>query len=650
MKTILRALVIMLANSVWAWPVHAEMSSTILSEDTAATLRIGQGEIRTPYTIAFPLSRLAAVLPPGLKVVRCELRLVAELRKDEKLSDQDVAVLANDRQVGQWSAYYKQPGGASTGPVPYRVRLDPQVCKLTGNLSLKLKNLSEATSWTYDGGGAASPSEQPRLIVSFESAGTASGTGLVSSTGWKYDRPDGAFDATLVDKSHLATNALAWNGALYFVGDGWGEKRGPRLVRRTDRQDAVDWPLAFDVPPESFAFVTVAGRLVIVTARAIHYCDLGRVTETAPVGCTSVDRGQSQTNSKEPPAMGEDGSLYLRSVAEGGSLVAFNPLGQRLWRSAYRATRVSPITLNEDGRYAFLLASIDTGSGIMTSGTYMLRIDTATGASLWQEIVVPAAGQSGPTRRPDLGEFLQPVVIRKRTGATVSDYVFVGGRNGVLQLYESERRLDDKPSALVLKWTDMSAKPMTIAAFADGSSILELYSGGSGTAPAGLKRLLWFDEGVLQRATESVLPLKDRWNASGNVFIASDASGMAYLRDSDTSLVVADLNAGTLKWATSGAARPTGFGFAADGTLIEYSRSGIRDRSPMTVSAEKPLNVATLSPGTIYGSAQVTIAPNAAAGLSADAVVVLKGGQVSLPSGFAWPTGPIMRVRIVSPE
>jgi hypothetical protein len=640
------ALLILLSGNLWAGPSRAEMSSVILSEDKAATIVIGKAERQTPYTIAFPISQMTPLLPPNPKVLRCELRIVALLTAGEKLSDQDVAVSSNDQQIGQWSAYYKQPNGPSNGPVPYRVRLDPEYCKPTKDLSLKLKNLSEATNWTYFGGGAGILSEQPRLIVSFESAASASRTGLAPSTSWKYDEPNGAFGASLAKRLHLLTNPVFWNGALYFVSD---EQQGERLFRMIDRTNTVDWPLNIRITPESLAFVTTQGRLGIVTRNFIYYCDLSRLASTEPVSCATLET-KTPIDRREPPMMGEDGSLYLKNLADGGALVGYNSLMQKLWVTPVKATRVSPITLSDDGRSAFVLASIDKGSVMATAGTYLLRIDTATGEIIWHEITVPNKTQPQTLKRPGLDRFLKPIVVSRRISDAIADYVFVGG-NGLLQLYVSVRREDGQPSELVQKWTDEGADPIATALIGDGSSILEI-TGYGRRSEAGLRRLIWFDQGALERPKEAPLPFAVPGNFEGNSFIVSDGAGLVYLRDSRNSLAVVDIMENKLVTQDiKNASPPSGLGFTSDGALIEYSQSDIWDRSPMKIIPNNgELSVAKLSSGNIYSSEKVTVLPDSATGLEPKGMVVLKGRQISLPSDFTWPIGPSLLVRNVNGE
>jgi hypothetical protein len=638
------ALLILLSGNLWAGPSRAEMSSVILSEDKAATIVIGKAERQTPYTIAFPLSQMAPLLPPNPKVLRCELRIVASLTAGEKLSDQDVAISSNDQQIGQWSAYYKQPNGPANRPVPYRVGLDPGFCNPNKELSLKLKNMSEATNWTYFGGGAENLSEQPRLVVAFESAASASGTGLAPSTSWKYDEPNGAFGASLVKGLHLLTNPVFWNGALYFANDEGGSGR---LFRLIDRTHTVDWPLNISVTAGSFAFVTPQGRLEIVTRDFIYYCDLSRLASTQPVSCASLET-KTTIDRREPPVMSEDGGLYLRNLADGGALVGYNSLRQKLWVTPFKANRVSAITLSDDGLYAFVLASLDTGSVIATAGTYLLRIDTATGEIIWHEITVPNKTQPQIVKRPGLDRFLKPIVVSRRIGDAIADYVIVGG-NGLLQLYVSVRREDAQPSELAQKWTDEEADPIATAFIGDGNSILEMTRSDPN---AGLRRLMWFSQGAMEQPTKVSLAFSAPWNFNGNSFIVTDGGGLAYLRDSGNSFAVVDTVKNTfVTQDIKNAQLPSGLGFTSNGALIEYSDSDIWDRSPMQIiSNNEALSVKRLSSGTIYSSEKVTVSPDSTTGLEPKGMVILNGRQISLPSGFTWPIGPSLLVRNVDGE
>jgi hypothetical protein len=646
MKIASVALVILLSGNLWAGPSRAEMSSVILSEDKAATIVIGRAERQTPYTIAFPLSQMTPSLPPNPKVLRCELRIVASLTAGEKLSDQDVAVFSNDQQIGQWSAYYKQPNGPANGPVPYRVGLDPEFCKPSKELSLKLKNLSEATNWTYFGGGAEILSDQPRLIVSFDSPASASETGLAPSTGWKYDEPNGAFGASLAKGLHLLTNPVFWNGALYFANDEGGSRR---LFRLNDRTNTAGWPLNVSITPGSFAFVTPQGRLEIVTRDFIYYCDLSRLASTEPVSCTTL--GTNTTiDRREPPVMSEDGSLYLKNLEDGGAVVGYNSLRQKLWVTPVKATRVSPITLTDDGLYAFVLASIDKGSVIATAGTYLLRIDTATGEIIWHEITVPdKTRQPQIVKRPSLDRFLKPIVVSRRTGDAIADYVIVGG-TGLLQLYLSVRREDAPPSQLVQKWTDEET-PIATVLVDDGNSILEITRSGRDSG-AGLRRLIWFNQGAMEQPTKVSLALAAPWNLNGNSFIVTDGGGLAYLRDSSNSFAVVDLvNNKFVTQDIKNAPPPSGLGFTSSGVLIEYSDSDMWDRSPMQIIPNNgTLSVKRLSSGKIYSSENVTVSPDSATALEQKGMVILNGRQISLPNGFTWPIGASLLVRNVNRE
>jgi hypothetical protein len=647
MKIASVALVILLSGNLWAGPSLAEMSSVILSEDKAATIVIGKAERQTPYTISFPISQMTPLLPPDPKVLRCELRIVASLTAGEKLSDQDVAVFSNDQQIGQWSAYYKQPNGPANGPVPYRVGLDPEFCKPIKELSLKLKNLSEATNWTYFGGGAGKLSDQPRLIVSFESPATASGTGLTPSTTWKYDEPNGAFGASLAKGLHLLTNPVFWNGALYFAND---EGTSGRLFRLIDRTNTADWPLNVSITPGSFAFVTPQGRLEIVTRDFIYYCDLSRLSSTEPVSCTTL--GTNTTiDRREPPVMSEDGSLYLKNLADGGALVGYNSLRQKLWVTPFKATRVSPTTLSDDGLYAFVLASIDKGSVIATAGTYLLRIDTATGEIIWHEITVPdKTRQPQIVKRPSLDRFLKPIVVSRRIGDAIADYVIVGG-TGLLQLYASVRREDGQSSELVQKWTDEETNPIATALVDDGNSILEITRSGR-DSEAGLRRLNWFNQGAMEQPAKVSLAFAAPWNFNGNSFIVTEGGGLAFLRDSGNSFAVVDtVKNNFVMQDITNAQPPSGLGFTSGGVLIEYSDSDIWDRSPMQIIPNNgTLSVKRLSSGKIYSSENVTVSPDSATGLEPKGMVILNGRQISLPNGFTWPIGASLLVRNVNRE
>ena len=438
---------------------------------------------------------------------------------------------------------------------------------------------------------------------------------------------------------------MFWNGALYFAND---EGRSGRLFRMIDRTHTVDWPLNISIASGSFAFVTTQGRLEIVTRDFIYYCDLSRLASTQPVSCTTLET-KTTIDRREPPVMSEDGSLYLKNLADAGALVGYNSLRQKLWVTPFKATRVSAITLSDDGLYAFVLASIDKGSVIATAGTYLLRIDTATGEILWHEITVPNKTQPQILKRPGLDRFLKPIVVSRRIGDAIADYVFVGG-NGLLQLYVSVRREDGQPSELVQKWTDEEADPIATALIGDGNSILEIT--GSRRSEAGLRRLMWFNQGAVERPTEVSLPFAVPGNFKGNSFIVTDGAGLVYLRDSGNSFAVVDIAANKLVTQDiKNAPPPSGLGFTSNGALIEYSDGDIWDRSPMKIVPDnEALTVAKLSSGIIYSSENVTVLPDSATGLEPKGMVILNGGQISLPSGFTWPVGPSLLVRNVNGE
>jgi translation elongation factor EF-1alpha len=68
------------------------------------------------------------------------------------------------------------------------------------------------------------------------------------------------------------------------------------------------------------------------------------------------------------------------------------------------------------------------------------------------------------------------------------------------------------------------------------------------------------------------------------------------------------------------------------------------------ISNNGTLSVKRLSSGTIYSSEKITVSPDSATGLGPKGMVVLNGRQISLPSGFTWPTGASLLVRDVNQE
>jgi len=83
--------------------------------------------------------------------------------------------------------------------------------------------------------------------------------------------------------------------------------------------------------------------------------------------------------------------------------------------------------------------------------------------------------------------------------------------------------------------------------------------------------------------------------------------------------------------------------FATDGALIGYNDMAIYDLSPK--AAPKPPWPLTLATGTIYSADRITVPANA--GVKTGDRVILKGHRITVPNGFHWPVGAILKLQSV---
>src|SRR5258708_39342407 len=96
----------------WAGTSSAQITTVILSEDASPDFVISSKE--KPKTLEFA----DATIPQNAIIDDCTLRVVA-ITDPQVRRPQDVAVLADKKQIGQWSAY-------GNNYQPYRVELQPE--------------------------------------------------------------------------------------------------------------------------------------------------------------------------------------------------------------------------------------------------------------------------------------------------------------------------------------------------------------------------------------------------------------------------------------------------------------------------------------------------------------------------------------------
>src|SRR5208337_4884150 len=402
MKSKLFTVLTIIAALVSHGAARAQITTVILADEDQAKFTVSAGD--APTQTAELKFTIGPVPFPDAIVTKWLLRVVPT-KSEEKLkrADQDVIIFSDNNQVGQWSAY-------SMTTEPYAAELKPEAFKPGPDsvLKLSLKTESKLTAWDYHGGKSTNAADRPRLIVTYDSVSPSKPTPKRSgqSTDWKYAEPYHFFSSILWSGQTLLANPVSYAGAVYVVATSPG---GPSLFRVTGAQKVTNWPLRFSVTEKSFAiteksfaFVTAWGRLQIITKDAIGSCDLTKLGSPGTAAAFDVTAGKITVNEGETPAMGSDGSLYFKNVEAEGGIVACNPSRKEIWRTELKFTKVSPISLNANGRYAYALADFPFKSGNKLKKIALVRIDTATGETVAEE--VKYKDSNGNEVFPDLKE------------------------------------------------------------------------------------------------------------------------------------------------------------------------------------------------------------------------------------------------------
>ena len=423
---------------------------------------------------------------------------------------------------------------------------------------------------------------------------------------------------------------------------------GARLIRLAGANRVASWRLDFAIGPNSYAFVTDWGRLKIVTKDAIAGCDLATLGNPDTTAACDVAKGTRtvSVNNGETPAMGPDGSLYLKNVEAAGSVVAYNPSLQEIWRTDLLFTKVSPISLSANGRYAYVLADIAVQEGKRIA---LVGIDTATGDKVQQEIINP--DQS----KPLLSDLFRPAVTSKINGkdGRLTEYVFVAGNTnatGVLQLLVCGQDAEKGVRTSKRLWS-RSGKVATapVLSVVDGNSVYVVQDGS-------LKRYLWnsangaYEDSAVK---EHLLGSDSPGLLKGVRALLVDGADSLYLLDvkSQNRPFLAVYNSAH-DWQKADGAQVLRLNanmlpmFTTDGALIGYDNSQVEDLKPQsTVNTQNAVN--GLADKTIYSEESVTVSTDAAKQLELGNKVILKGRFVKLPKGFRWPRGKTLKLQTV---
>ncbi len=623
MNHVLLPLLTVIAMLMSSRVAHAEITTVILSENPDKTFTISADDEPTSTgTLAF---RINALLPDDATINTCTLWVVPTEQPDPPRADQDVTVFLNKQQVGQWSAF-------SQTTEPYTAELRPGACAPTSS-DFTLQTDSPFTSWDYHGGKTESAANQPRLIVTYDAPSRPNPVHSGRSTDWTYYKPAAFFASLLWEPptgESLLANPVSHDGAVYMIA---GSANARRLYRVRSAGPVATWPLDVPVEKGGFAFVTAWGHLQILTKDAIHSCDLQALGSQENVDQKNCQRSATDekvtVNPDETPAMRPDGSLYFKHVEAQGSIVARNPVLKELWRTGRKATTVSPMTVSQSGHFAYVLAKIPVESPNEESIFVLLRIDTARGETVEQEIESEAS-------KPLLVELLQPVVASKVVNKRSVDYVFAAGNTGDTGLLQLIAFGQEAPPQVV--WSlpgKVAAEP--VLSVVDGNSLVVVQN-------ESLKRYTWFtpnkgankkedlnEEELLpeQRLPDVITLLLD---GGDSVYIHRDKALYVYERPSEELSQKQELQFNP-KWL-----------FTADGALIGYDDANVYDFSPKALPDEPLPELVTR---TIYSTDRITAPPDASQAISKGDQVILKGTRIELQSGFRWPLGATLKLQSV---
>ncbi|MGH8222610.1 MAG: hypothetical protein ACREQZ_06520 [Woeseiaceae bacterium] len=601
--------------------VRADVTTVVLSQETQKDFAVNAEDKATQSaTLTFDIGPAPT---PNAKVKECVLRVVpVPLASSLTRADQDVSVLSGAEQVGGWSAY-------GNTPEPYFAKLREKACLPGQSAVFTLRTDSRYTAWTYYAAGAARSADRPRLIVTYDSPDLARSA---ETTAWTYKQPASFFSSEWYKLSSgaLLANPVSYGRALYLVA---GSSNATRLYRLGGAGQFADSPLELPVAAKSFAFVTVQGRLQIITKDAIRSCDLTTLQDKKTASCKEAkDIGALTVNEKETPAMGADGSLYFKNVQAGGSIVggsivAFNPSLKEIWATQLKSTAVSPIALSANGRYAYVLANI--------SGTRsLLRIDTTTGDVASHEFIHCPSG-SPPCEHSALQTLLRPVAVTKVNGGDSIDYVFVAGNTsdkGYLQLLAFGTHAA-KPRVI---WSQQLGKTLSTAP-ALGVDDDSLYVASGGT----ISRYTWYGSNRLLGSFASPPPTESQIVGANVSGLMLDQGGSLYLY-TDKGLYTYLTSEKRLSEPQGLGSAPTVLQFTPNGTLIGYTDKAVYDFSP---KAPSPLIVSAFDKETIFSADSVTVAAGAVA--KAGERITVKGKSVTFQNGFHWPVGATLYVQSV---
>ncbi len=562
MNKTLFAILTSIASLISSGAVGAGITTVILSEHNQDTFAISaENEPNETRTLAFPISPVQ--FPPDANIVKCRLCIVPTQQSTLPRADQDVDVYWGANQMGQWSTF-----GQATEAYVTELMLKASTPKgEEWPLALKLQTESRHTKWEYYGGGAANTGHRPRLIVTYNWSSPAR-SGRSTDRAYKKFTSFSSSRLGPNNGEELLTNPVFYKGKMYAV---VGSRDGSVHLAGSEKEP--NYPLDFEVDKGSFACVTAWGRLQIITKDAIHSYDLSDPNNPPRALPPAPKSEKISIQAGDTPAMGPDGSLYFRNVEAQGSIVAYNPPLQEIWRTDLKFTAVSPITLSVDGHYAYALAEISPESQTVAKEIVLVRMETATGELVPKPKDIEYPGGV----KPLLTELLQPAVVRKYIDKSIVDYVFVAGNTndtGILQLIA----FDQSGQSKVVWSRGGKVATAPVPGVKDGNSLFVVQDGT-------LKRYLWHNtkEGSAGAYPDSGMKVETLKEG-----ISGDK--ITLLVDGSDSVYVCEPN---LLYAYQSALQTmspeqklefdfnlTEFLFTPDGALIGYDSSNVYDLSP----------------------------------------------------------------------
>ncbi|MGA8598564.1 MAG: hypothetical protein WB676_27920 [Bryobacteraceae bacterium] len=630
-----RCLVAGITFFLLGWPIRAEISTVFLAQPSKKgsqptnkeRLTIAQQEgLATTATLSFN-----SVPPlPAPSVKSCMLGVVPVVDSTKLGANQDVVVKRKGEQVGHWSI-----SGYKTKPY-LDVPLKTIACS-AGRQDLTLETNSPKTKWEYNGPDAPILAARPRLFVTYSDPAPARSG---DATEWRYREASSFWFRGLWQvptNVTVLTNPTPYNGAVYFVA---GSSESPKLYRVALGENPRSWELKDKkVTSNSFTFITGSGRLRVVTLDAIYSCDLNVLQQPNKYDDTQACRTEESpktltVNSNEPPAMGTDGTLYFKNVEGGGSVVAFNPSAQELWRTDLHFETVSPISLDASGRYVYLLGQIQVNKK-KKAGLFV--IDTVSGQTFHKFIY------GDQDIEPDMATLWKPAVVTKVKQKKSVDYVFVAGNtndDGVLQLvrFDGER--------LAVEWDKFGKIAAPPVVSVDGNSVV--VASASGESP--ITRYEWYradpdpnKTGVFAKADLKGRVLASNYKAS-RIFV--DGGGLVYV-NANKNWYVYDASAASPN-------KPRAFmqveraaldsQFTEDGRLILWTGSSLDTIIPKSHLKEVPKELVS---GTIYSADEVGPEVSSGSKVKSGDRVILRGTQVTFPENFDWPLGATLTVQVI---